>query len=309
MASEPETRTASTIVERMQLVSEWLEYLSGAQGGAKGFVVFQSPTGRYVQFAFDPNAERVRVEVGTSEWQKELGGAIPARAEERLAGRDFNAPDREHGNFWQDIDQFRSRSLSSVTEWAFRDVFAEPADFRLSVSQFETYGKRPEVRIDSQPAASVRPHPSGLTRKSVWLIELLVVVTYWIYIPYWFLSRRKTFNALSSEQKLWKNVLVVWLAWFIVDAFLYAVFFVQPDLAAWETIDPIIESLNGMSWIVEVLSAFSVRKILRSHFATVEDIDIGVSWVATALFGFLYLQYKINQLTPKNLAQDRSSLR
>ena len=157
MASEPQTRTASTTVERLQLVGDWLDYLSGAAGGGESFIVFQSPTGRYVQFAFDPQDEKVRVEVGTFEWQTELGGAIPARAEERLAGRDFNAPDRGHANFWQDVGQFRSRSLSSVTEWAFRDVFAEPADFRLSVSAFETYGTRPEIRVDSQSAAPARP--------------------------------------------------------------------------------------------------------------------------------------------------------
>ena len=67
MASEPETRTANTTVERMQLVGEWLEYLSGAQGSAKGFIVFQSPTDRYVQFEFDRRRASVHVEVGTFE--------------------------------------------------------------------------------------------------------------------------------------------------------------------------------------------------------------------------------------------------
>ena len=159
MASEPENRTASTTVERMQLVSEWLEYVSGAEGGAKGFIVFQSATGRYVQFAFDPKDERVRVEVGTFEWQKELGGAIPVRAEERLVGKDFHAPDKEHVNYWQDADRFRSHSLSSITEWAFRDLFREPADFRLSVGTFEVYAIQPEVRNVSQPAAPARDRP------------------------------------------------------------------------------------------------------------------------------------------------------
>ena len=160
MASEPENRTAGTTVERMQLVGEWLEYLSGARGGAKGFIVFRSLTDRYVQFAFDPKDERVRVEVGTFEWQKELGRAIPARAEERLVRKDFNAPDWRHLNYWQDIDRFRSHALSSMAEWAFRDVFEELADFRLSVGTFEVYGNRHEVRHVSEPEAPVRLPPS-----------------------------------------------------------------------------------------------------------------------------------------------------
>ena len=151
MAAEPKNRTASDPLNRLQLVGEWLEYLSGAQGGAKGFIVFRSPTDQYVQFAFDAEDERVRVEVGTSGWQKELGAAIPARTEERLVRKDFNAPDTEHLNYWQDLDRFRSGALSSMAEWVFRDVFEEPADFRLSVGMIGGVAKQPELRHVSQP--------------------------------------------------------------------------------------------------------------------------------------------------------------
>ena len=177
MASEPETRTANTTGERMQLVSEWLEYLSGAEGSARGFIVFRSPTDRYVQFAFDPIDERVRVEVGTFEWQKELGGTLPARAEDRLVGKDFNAPDKEHVNYWQDADRFRSHSLSSITEWAFRDLFTEPVDFRLSVGTFGVYANIWHV---VQPVAPVgdRPGPepliSRITRSVCAFLESLL---------------------------------------------------------------------------------------------------------------------------------------
>jgi len=46
---------------------------------------------------------------------------------------------------------------------------------------------------------------------------LLSVVTYAIYVPYWFVSRRQSVNALLSEKKLWRNPLVVLLVWAIVD--------------------------------------------------------------------------------------------
>ena len=149
MASEPETRTANTTAGRIQLVGEWLEYLSGAQEG--GFIAFQSATGRFVQFELDRIAQTVLVVVGTLEWQEELAGAIPVRAEERLVRKEFNAPDKDHLNYWQGIDRFPSTSLSSMAEWVFRDVFEEPADLRLSVAMIGGVAKQPEVQHLSQP--------------------------------------------------------------------------------------------------------------------------------------------------------------
>ena len=149
----------------------------------------------------------------------------------------------------------------------------------------------------------------GLTRKRVWVMALLTVVTYGIYVPYWFLSRRQVFDALSSEQKLWKNVLVLWLAWYILDAVLLIIFFAQPDLTAWETIDPIIDLLNGVAGIVEVVSSFRVRRILLNHLTAVRSPEGGLSWAATFFFGFLYLQYKINRLTPENPPQNQFLVR
>ena len=53
------------------------------------------------------------------------------------------------------------------------------------------------------PAAVVAdPEPTGLKRRSVLLMIVLMILTFGLYLSIWFLRRRKALNQLDSPRKL-----------------------------------------------------------------------------------------------------------
>ncbi|MBN1695277.1 DUF4234 domain-containing protein [candidate division WOR-3 bacterium] len=118
---------------------------------------------------------------------------------------------------------------------------------------------------------------------------LLVLITYGIYIPVWFLNRKDTFNDLDSREKLSGGPIIFLLIIFIISAVMLipSILFMETELGIMiDALDRIITLVGGI--IILVLS-FKVRRILSEHYKT------NLLGVATFFFTLFYLQYTINR--------------
>ena len=138
----------------------------------------------------------------------------------------------------------------------------------------------------------------GLTRKSVWLMIGLAIITLGIYQPYWYLTRLQRFNALSSAAKFNQTAILIWLVWFVVDAIIIVFVIVSPESPAVQSLEVIESLFNLVAAIFAIILAFRAKRILQEHLAVNEN-DFSMSGVATFFFQFFYIQYKINRLIPE----------
>ena len=139
----------------------------------------------------------------------------------------------------------------------------------------------------------------GLTRKSVWLMFFLTVLTFGIYAPYWYLTRHQRLNDISSAAKFTQTTIVIWLVWFIVDAVFIVVLIATPQSETVQSLELLESIFNLVAAIFGIILAFRAKRILLEHLAIIGRHDISMSGVATFFFQYLYIQYKINQLIPR----------
>ena len=138
----------------------------------------------------------------------------------------------------------------------------------------------------------------GLTRKSVWLMIGLTIITLGIYEPYWYLTRLQRFNALSSSAKFNQTAILIWLVWFVVEAMIFVFVIVSPESSTVQSLEVIEDLVYLSAAIFAIILAFRAKKILQEHLAVIEN-DFSMSGVATFFFQFFYIQYKINRLIPE----------
>ena len=157
------------------------------------------------------------------------------------------------------------------------------------------------VTTDQDHGVSVSGSFYGLTRKSIWLMIFLTLMTLGIYVPYWCLTRHQRFNALSSTAKFTQTTLLIWLLWFIVDAVFIIVLIATPQSETVQSLEVIETILNLVAAIFGVILAFRARRILLEHLAFIGQNDTTMSGILTFFFGFFYIQYNINRLIPRQV--------
>ncbi|MDA0734700.1 MAG: hypothetical protein O2860_08965 [Chloroflexi bacterium] len=142
----PDSKSASTQVQRLELFEKWLMFGLNNIGDESGFVVFGvGEDGPYVQCFL--GLEWALCEVGTFAWEAMFGAALPDPVKERLAEKGFHPPRHEvvgevsavssDNNYWQELDKPDTKSIAEITEWAFRDVFGETEDFTVEVVNYQ----------------------------------------------------------------------------------------------------------------------------------------------------------------------------
>ena len=63
---------------------------------------------------------------------------MPESVGERLVQKGFQPPEGNDVNHWQEVEEDDARSLSELTEWAFREIFGEEENFAVvKVASFE----------------------------------------------------------------------------------------------------------------------------------------------------------------------------
>ena len=159
--------------------------------------------------------------------------------------------------------------------------------------------RSPVSETDQGQMASMAGSFYGLTRKNIWLMLLLTIITAGIYMPYWYLTRHQIFNALSSPAKFTQAPIVIWLIWFIVDAVFIVVSISKPQSELAQSLEPIETILNLAAAIFGLWLVFRAKRILLEHLAVIGRNGTTISGILTFIFGFLYIQHKINQLVPE----------
>ncbi len=147
-----------------------------------------------------------------------------------------------------------------------------------------------------------------LEESSISAMVLLTLITGGIYVPIWFLIRRKAINSLRSSDKLQS----AWLCFALLGyAHTILVGLVKNlNWGSWANVGYLLTIVRPplllLSAIIVIVSCFKVRSILLDHLAPREQSmfsagarlqqDDEISSLATFFLGIFYLQYKINRL-------------
>ncbi len=185
-------------------------------------------------------------------------------------------------------------------------VRKEGYDLQLMMAALEQASPA-RVPAEALPAEAA----PALKKTSVFLVIFLTLITFGVYVPVWFITRRKAINSLHSQQKLGLGTLVFVLVLF--GAVLLAGFvegWMQASAAhvTMETYTKlnadIVNVLAGVGGIVLLVQSFKVRRILLDHFRAQSsglfsstmslEREVSFSGVATFFLHIYYLQYKIN---------------
>ena len=136
-----------------------------------------------------------------------------------------------------------------------------------------------------------------LPKTSVLLMVFLTVITLGIYVPFWFLTRRKAINRLDSSEELSLGMIVFTLLVWIGGMVLALAY---PENLAVEAFTNIVPG------IALLVVAFKVRSILQDHLSppvtgplsstAALQSEVSFSGLITFFFSIFYLQYKINRL-------------
>ena len=143
---------------------------------------------------------------------------------------------------------------------------------------------------------------------SVLATILWTVLTMGIYLPIWFMNRRKALNNLHSPEKLGRAALIVALVLFVAGACLPIVGGARWGswIQAENALGPLHPFFLSVAFIIMVVQCFKVRRILVDHLAPRQEgmfsasirfqYDDLLSTMGTFFLGIFYLQYKINDL-------------
>jgi hypothetical protein len=128
-----------------------------------------------------------------------------------------------------------------------------------------------------------------LERKNILLLLFLVLITYGIYVPIWFLNQKKALNSFVSKvnNSYVYFLLVIYI--FSGCMLIYSLFRGENELI--NLLDLII-NLSGIT--TTIILSFQVREILNEHY------ESKVSGILTFLLTIFYLQYEINKIEKKD---------
>ena len=209
-----------------------------------------------------------------------------------MASEEIEAP------YWLDM-------LSNITAGLATALTSPLAGIALVLLYYDVRVRKEgydlQLMMEALPATAQAEAPPvhtapGLPETSVLLMIFLMVVTLGIYIPIWFLTRRKAINSLNSSEELSLGMIVFTLVAFIGSVGLDLIY---PE----SSLGTFVNLVLGIA--VLVLS-FKVRSILQDHLSpqatgplsstAALQSEVSISGVLTFFCGIFYLQYKINRL-------------
>ena len=120
---------------------------------------------------------------------------------------------------------------------------------------------------------------------SVVFMVFMTILSSGIYIPIWFLRRRRFLNDLKSSVKLDYRIFAGMIG---IDVASIALALMEKEL-----LSNIVGVIFG---IIFILQCFTVRKILNEHYNSLFGDVSPITDGYTFLFGMFYIQYKLNRL-------------
>ncbi|WP_280771163.1 hypothetical protein [Salipaludibacillus daqingensis] len=128
-------------------------------------------------------------------------------------------------------------------------------------------------------------------KASVFLRVIISLVTYGVYLPYWFISRSKAINERAGQEMIPLVMPYIVLVIYSIQACFYtSAYFIDYSDQLKSTVDVIDTPLTYGGMAVIVYLSFVTRKIFNDTFETKKT-----RFVWTLLFGPFYLQYKVNK--------------
>jgi len=186
-------------------------------------------------------------------------------------------------------------------------VRKEGFDLQLMMSQLDD--TLPQPAIAGEQLSEAGP----LADASIFAMCLLTFLTAGLYLPIWFLSRRKALNRLHSQEKLGPWPLAVALAACVASVLLPILGSIK--YGSWEEAENAFPPLHPfvllVAAIIIMVQCFKVRRILLDHLAPREGMfsaairlqhEALFSRMGTFFFGIFYLQHKINGLLDQFLS-------
>jgi len=179
-------------------------------------------------------------------------------------------------------------------------VRKEGFDLQLMMSELDSAGT-------GATAAGQDPtqRRAALEDASVFEAVLLTLFTAGIYLPVWFMLRRKALNGLRSPEKLGLLPLIAALVLFTANVVLMVrgSYIWGSWVQAENAMGPVSPLILLVAGIVLLVSGFKVQRILQDHvrsrspslFSSGISLQPSFSCVATFFFGIFYLQYEINR--------------
>jgi hypothetical protein len=154
------------------------------------------------------------------------------------------------------------------------------------------------------PTAHVAsPADTGLKRRSVWLMVLLIVITLGFYYPVWFLRRRQGLNRLNSPRKLPLWPMALFAVYFVVVFLMGLVTGATPDQTFGAGAGLLIRLVELAVGIMMIIQCFRIKDIIEDHTQGPDDAPrdelftppVKLSGLMTFFFSIFYLQYAINK--------------
>ena len=130
-------------------------------------------------------------------------------------------------------------------------------------------------------------------KEQSWIMVLiLTVITFGIYLPFWFKKIKKVTDTFQTEKKLNGNL----ITFLIIISFLIPLFSITITVGTWvytTNYYGIGDILNLIRVVGVIFLAFSLKKILENKYS------VKIDSVLTFFLSALYLQDKINNLIKK----------
>lgn len=141
----------------------------------------------------------------------------------------------------------------------------------------------------------------GFAKTNIYLAVFYTVVTFGIYLPYWFLKRRHIINSMHSQTKLgqWPFIIaiVLFLASMLTSLAGGAMIGISYDDPTPGITLYFISNIAGIVGSIPlIMGAFRLRRIFDDHFNKHLKQNMGLSKLGTFLLNSLYFQYKINEM-------------
>lgn len=146
------------------------------------------------------------------------------------------------------------------------------------------------------------PRPkTALWSRSLLLMVVLTIVTLWLYVPIWYIRRRKALNQLDSPRKLDAWPFLLFLAFWIFSFLVGMIEGASPH-SNHQGLDLFVGLTRLAIGILIIVQSFRVKDILEDHLAGPGDQvrrgfgeqEVKLSALLTFFFSIFYLQYTIN---------------
>jgi hypothetical protein len=181
-------------------------------------------------------------------------------------------------------------------------------DLRVRKEGFDLQLMMEQLDVPESAGARRFDEESGLQETSVLFAIIATIVTGGIYVPIWFLRRRKALNELRSPEKIGLPGLLIALLGFVCNLCIPLVgsFAWGSPVQAENNLGPLHPAVVLIAQIIIIVECFKVRRTLLDHLAPQQEgmfsasirfqYDDMLSRMGTFFLGIYYLQYKINSL-------------